>query len=136
MKWGICQKKRMPKRIQPRAETVPWAADQPLKGGSAPAMAPISVLQRLERFAGARLFARLPHGIRPNSKGEVFYQHAKRVLSDVAELESAVRQGSGGAQPQAAATRNQQRWSLSPDGEWIWSARSMWYFAEHADHAG
>jgi DNA-binding transcriptional LysR family regulator len=90
-------------------------------------------IQRLERFAGTRLFARLPHGIRPNSKGDVFYGHAKRVLRDVAELEAAVRQGSGGAQPQTAATRNQQQLSLSPEGEWISSARSMWYFAEHAD---
>jgi DNA-binding transcriptional LysR family regulator len=89
-------------------------------------------IQRLERFAGTRLFARLPHGIRPNSKGELFYQHAKRVLSDVAELETAVRQGTGGLQSQTAATRNQQQLSLTPEGEWIWSARSMWYFAEHA----
>jgi|SoiMethySBSTD1v2_1073268.scaffolds.fasta_scaffold400000_2 DNA-binding transcriptional LysR family regulator len=90
-------------------------------------------IQRLERFAGTRLFARLPHGIRPNSKGDVFYGHAKRVLRDVAELEAAVRQGGGVAQPQTAATRNQQQLSLSPEGEWISSARSMWYFAEHAD---
>src|SRR5690349_1280161 len=89
-------------------------------------------IQRLERFAGTRLFARLPHGLRPNSNGDLFYQHAKRVLSDVAELETAVRQGTGGAQPQSAATRNQQQLSLGPEGEWIWSARSMWYFAEHA----
>ncbi|HEY1291433.1 MAG TPA: LysR family transcriptional regulator [Burkholderiales bacterium] len=88
-------------------------------------------IQRLERFAGTRLFTRLPHGIRPNSSGEVFYRHAKRVLSDIAELETAVRQGAGGT-PQAAATRNQQQLSLTPEGEWIWSARSMWYFAEHA----
>ena len=94
-------------------------------------------IQRLERFAGTRLFARLPHGIRPNSKGDVFYQHAKRVLSDVAELETAVRHGAAGAQPETAVTHNQQQLSLSPEGEWIWSARSMWYFAEHGvDHAG
>jgi DNA-binding transcriptional LysR family regulator len=94
-------------------------------------------IQRLERFAGTRLFARLPHGIRPNSNGEVFYRHAKRVLSDIAELETAVRQGAAGAQPNAAATRNQQQLSLNPEGEWIWSARSMWYFAERGvDRAG
>src|ERR1017187_3883800 len=52
MKCGICQKKRTPKRIHPRAETVPSAADHPISGGKAPAIAPISVLQRLERFAG------------------------------------------------------------------------------------
>ena len=91
-------------------------------------------IQRLERFAGTRLFARLPHGIRPNGKGEVFYQHAKRVLSDIAELETAVRQGPGGASPDdTPATRNQQQLSASTEGEWVCSARSMWYFAEHAD---
>jgi DNA-binding transcriptional LysR family regulator len=86
-------------------------------------------IQRLERFAGTRLFARLPHGIRPNGKGEVFYQHAKRVLSDIAELETAVRRGPGGAPPGTPATRNQQQVSTS-EGDWICSARSMWYFAE------
>jgi DNA-binding transcriptional LysR family regulator len=89
-------------------------------------------IQRLERFAGARLFARLPHGIRPNGKGELFYQHAKRVLSDIAELETAVRQDTAGAQSKVVATRNQQQLSPSAEGEWICSARSMWYFAEHA----
>ena len=52
MKWGICQKNMMPKRIQPSAETRPSAAAQPIRGGVAPAMAPISVLQRDQRFAG------------------------------------------------------------------------------------
>ena len=89
-------------------------------------------IQRLERFAGTRLFARLPRGIRPNGKGEVFYQHARRVLSDIAELETAVRHGPGGAPPGTPATRNQQQLSTSAEGEWISSARSMWYFAEHA----
>ena len=89
-------------------------------------------IQRLERFAGTRLFARLPHGIRPNGKGELFYQHAKRVLSDIAELETAVRQDTAGAQSKVVATRNQQQLSISAEGEWIWSARSMWYFAERA----
>ena len=88
-------------------------------------------IQRLERFAGTRLFARLPHGIRPNGKGELFYQHAKRVLSDIAELETAVRQGPG-TPPSTPATRNQQLLSTSAEGEWICSARSMWYFAERA----
>src|ERR1700691_4706589 len=52
MKWGICQKKRTAKRIQPRAETEPSAGDPPISGGNAPAIAPISVLQRLDLFAG------------------------------------------------------------------------------------
>ncbi len=89
-------------------------------------------IQRLERFAGVPLFARLPHGIRPNRMGDVLYQHAKRVLSDVAELEIAVRERHGAAPPTTPATRNQQLLSLSAEGEWICSARSMWYFAEHA----
>ena len=90
-------------------------------------------IQRLERFAGARLFVRLPHGIKPNKKGEVFYQHAKRVLSDVAELEAAVRERHATALPETPATRNQQLLNLNAEGDWIRSARSMWFFAEHAD---
>jgi len=90
-------------------------------------------IQRLERFAGMRLFARLPHGIRPNGEGDLFYQHAKRILSDIAELETAVRPGSAGAPFNNPATRNQQQFSARTEGEWVSSARSMWYFAEHAD---
>ncbi|HEY7242247.1 MAG TPA: LysR family transcriptional regulator [Burkholderiales bacterium] len=90
-------------------------------------------IQRLERFAGARLFARLPHGVRPNRKGEVFYRHAKRVLNDIAELESAVRERDGVAPGERPATRNQQAMSLGTEGDWISSARSMWFFAEHVD---
>lgn len=52
-------------------------------------------IQRLERFAGMPLFARLPHGIMPNHKGELLYEHAKRVLSNVSALESAVRESPG-----------------------------------------
>jgi DNA-binding transcriptional LysR family regulator len=52
-------------------------------------------IHRLERFAGMPLFARLPHGITPNHKGELFYEHAKRVLSNVSALESAVRERPG-----------------------------------------
>jgi len=49
-------------------------------------------IHRLERFTGTSLFVRLPHGITPNDKGELLYQHAKRVLSNVAELEIALRE--------------------------------------------
>ena len=49
-------------------------------------------IQRLERFAGARLFARLPRGIRPNDEGKAFYHHAKRILGAISELETAVRE--------------------------------------------
>jgi DNA-binding transcriptional LysR family regulator len=48
-------------------------------------------IQRLERFIGSPLFSRLPHGIAPNHKGELLYRHAKRVLSNIAELETAVK---------------------------------------------
>ena len=89
-------------------------------------------IQRLERFAGTPLFARLPHGIRPNRKGELFYAHARRILSDVAELAIAVREPYAAARPELPATRNQQLLSLSAEGDWVGSARSMWYFAEHA----
>jgi len=48
-------------------------------------------IQRLERFAGARLFLRVPHGIVPNRQGERLYEQVKQLLSHVAELEAAVR---------------------------------------------
>src|SRR3954471_11624407 len=52
MKCGICQKNKIPNRIQPSAETPLSAADQPIKGGNAPAIAPISVLHVDQRLAG------------------------------------------------------------------------------------
>jgi len=48
-------------------------------------------IQRLEHFVGAPLFVRLHRGVASTDKGELLYQHAKRVLHDVAELESALR---------------------------------------------
>jgi hypothetical protein len=48
-------------------------------------------IQRLEEFIGAPLFVRLHRGVVSTDKGELLYKHAKRVLRDVAELESAVR---------------------------------------------
>ncbi len=50
-------------------------------------------IRRLEDFSETQLFVRLHRGIVPTRKGELLYQHAKRVLSDVAELESAVKIG-------------------------------------------
>ena len=50
-----------------------------------------SRIHRLEQFIGTSLFARLPHGIAPNTKGELLYQHAKRVLHNIEELETAFR---------------------------------------------
>src|SRR5689334_18255662 len=52
MKCGICQKNKTPKRIQPSVEIRPSAAAQPISGGNAPAMAPISVLHKDVFFAG------------------------------------------------------------------------------------
>jgi DNA-binding transcriptional LysR family regulator len=49
-------------------------------------------IQRLEQFVGAPLFVRLHRGVMSTQKGELLYQHAKRVLHDVAELESALKQ--------------------------------------------
>ena len=48
-------------------------------------------IHRLEQFIGAPLFVRVHRGVLPTRKGEQLYQHAKRVVSDVAELESAVK---------------------------------------------
>ncbi|HYR36559.1 MAG TPA: LysR family transcriptional regulator [Burkholderiales bacterium] len=51
-------------------------------------------VQRLERFVGTRLFARLPHGIEPNEHGELVYRHAKKLLRNLAELETELGRGS------------------------------------------
>jgi len=48
-------------------------------------------IQRLEEFIGGPLFLRTRNGVLPTRRGELLYQHAKRVIRDVAELESAVR---------------------------------------------
>jgi DNA-binding transcriptional LysR family regulator len=48
-------------------------------------------IQRLELFIGAPLFLRLRRGVLPTRRGELLYQHAKRVARDIAELESAVK---------------------------------------------
>src|SRR6185295_5156025 len=52
MKCGTCQKKSTPNKIHPSDVTRPSPALQPISGGNAPAMAPISVLQVDQRFAG------------------------------------------------------------------------------------
>ena len=48
-------------------------------------------IQRLEQFVGAPLFVRLHRGVVSTHKGEELYHHAKRVLHDVEELETALR---------------------------------------------
>jgi len=48
-------------------------------------------IRRLEDFSETQLFVRLHRGIVPTRKGELLYQHAKRVLNDIAELEMAVK---------------------------------------------
>lgn len=45
---------------------------------------------RLEKAIGAPLFDRMHNGTRPTPKGEVLYRHAKRVLREIAEMETAV----------------------------------------------
>jgi DNA-binding transcriptional LysR family regulator len=49
-------------------------------------------IQRLEQLTDARLFNRLHRSVAPTEKGEVLYQHAKRVLQEVAELETVLIQ--------------------------------------------
>ena len=46
---------------------------------------------RLEKTIGAPLFERLHRGIRPTAKGELLYNHSKRVLREMVELESALK---------------------------------------------
>lgn len=46
---------------------------------------------RLEKSVGAPLFDRLHRGIKPTAKGELLYRHAKRVFSELGELESALK---------------------------------------------
>jgi LysR family nitrogen assimilation transcriptional regulator len=48
-------------------------------------------IHRLEIAVGAPLFERLHRGIKPTAKGELLYRHAKRVLREVGELESALK---------------------------------------------
>lgn len=49
-------------------------------------------IQRLEQFIGAPLFVRLHRGVASTEKGELLYRHAKRVLRELDELESAFRE--------------------------------------------
>jgi DNA-binding transcriptional LysR family regulator len=48
-------------------------------------------IHRLEEFLNSPLFVRLHRGVMPTTKGELLYQHAKRVLAGVADMESAVK---------------------------------------------
>ena len=49
-----------------------------------------SRIQRLEQLAGTPLFLRMHRDVLPTRKGTVLYEHAKRIMRDIAELESAV----------------------------------------------
>src|SRR5258705_7178478 len=49
-------------------------------------------IQRLEQLTDTRLFNRLHPSVAPTEKGEVLYQHAKRGLQEVAELETVLIQ--------------------------------------------
>jgi len=48
-------------------------------------------IHRLEQSIGAPLFLRLRRGVLPTQKGELLYRYARRVVGDLAELESAVK---------------------------------------------
>ena len=48
-------------------------------------------IRRLEHEIGAPLFDRLHRGSRPTAKGEIMYKYATRVLTEVSELEAAMR---------------------------------------------
>ena len=48
-------------------------------------------IRRLEEEINAPVFVRLHRGVLPTTRGDLLYEHAKRVLSEVAELETAVK---------------------------------------------
>jgi len=48
-------------------------------------------IRRLEESLGSPLFVRLHRGVMPTTKGDLLYEHAKRVLAGVADMESAVK---------------------------------------------
>lgn len=48
-------------------------------------------VRRLEHFLGAPLFDRMHRNVMPTEKGVLLYQHARRVLDQVGELETVVR---------------------------------------------
>ena len=48
-------------------------------------------IKRLEHLLGAPLFERKHRCIAPTAKGDLLYQHAKRVLCQVREMETAVK---------------------------------------------
>lgn len=48
-------------------------------------------IHRLERFFDAPLFLRMHHGVMPTPAGDLLYPRAKRVVCEVAEMESAVK---------------------------------------------
>jgi DNA-binding transcriptional LysR family regulator len=58
-------------------------------------------IRRLEDFLQQPLFVRLHRGVTPTTKGELLYEHAKRVLADVADLESAVKERAKEGVPKA-----------------------------------
>ena len=49
-------------------------------------------IQRLEQLTAARLFNRLHRSVAPTEKGEMVYQHATRILDEVAQLETVLKQ--------------------------------------------
>lgn len=49
-------------------------------------------IRKLEDEIGAPLFERLHRSIRPTAKGDIMYGYATRVLTDMSELEAAMRE--------------------------------------------
>lgn len=68
------------------AERVTTAADR--LAMTQPALS--RVLARMEREFGARLFERLPSGIRPTRVGALAVEHARRILREIGDGEEAV----------------------------------------------
>jgi len=50
-------------------------------------------IQRLEQLAGTPLFLRLHRDVQPTRKGAELYEHAKRIVREVAELEDVATRG-------------------------------------------
>jgi DNA-binding transcriptional LysR family regulator len=50
-----------------------------------------SRIQRLEQLMGTPLFLRMHRDVLPTRKGALLYEHAKRIMREVDELESAVK---------------------------------------------
>jgi LysR family nitrogen assimilation transcriptional regulator len=69
-------------------------------------------IRRLERFMATPLFVRRHRGVEPTEKGNLLHLHAQRVLRDVADLETAVRDGWRPEAPALPATSPAPSWPV------------------------